>query len=146
MTLRPEVIRERLQHLRQAVRNLRELEDIPREEFVASFRHYWLAERGLQLAAEALLDSGNHLLVAHFNVNPADYEDVITQLGEQGVLSPALRDRLRGLGGFRNVLVHGYLAIDRGRVYDALHHELQDLIVYADELEAFLERIEAAES
>lgn len=142
MTLRPEVVRERLRYLRQAVRNLRELENVPREEFVASFRHYWLAERGLQLAAEALLDSGNHVLVAHFNVSPSDYEDVIAQLGEQGVLTPALRDRLRGLGGFRNILVHGYVDIDRGRVYDTLHAELEDLIAFADELEAFLKRTE----
>ncbi|MGH9379087.1 MAG: type VII toxin-antitoxin system HepT family RNase toxin [Thermoanaerobaculia bacterium] len=110
---------------------------------MASFRHYWLAERGLQLAAEALLDSGNHVLVAHFNVSPSDYEDVITQLGEQGVLTPALRDRLRGLGGFRNVLVHGYVDIDRERVYDTLQEELDDLIAFADELEAFLERLES---
>lgn len=142
MTLRPEVVRERLQHLRQAVRNLRELRSVPRAEFVASFRHYWLAERGLQLAAEALLDSGNHVLVAHFNVSPSDYEDVIAQLGEQGVLTPSLRERLRGLGGFRNVLVHGYVDIDRGRIYDSLQDELEELIAFADELEAFLERIE----
>lgn len=143
MTLRPEAIRERLQRARQALRNLRELEGVPREEFERSFRHHWLAERGLQLAIEALLDSGNHLLVAHFNVSPTDYEDVIAKLATQAVLSSPLSERLRGLGGFRNVLVHGYLDIDRSRVYEMLRDELDTLIQFADELEAYLESIES---
>lgn len=93
--------------------------------------------------ADAALDSSNHVLVAHFNGSPSDYEDVIAKLGDHGVLSQALRDRLRGLGGFRNILVHGYLDIDRRRVYQALQIELEDLIAFADELETFLDRIEA---
>jgi hypothetical protein len=32
----------------------------------------------------------------------------------------ALREELKGLGGFRNVLVHGYLRIDRERVAEHL--------------------------
>lgn len=52
-------------------------------------------------------------------------------------------ERLRGLGGFRNILVHGYLDIDRRRVYQALQIELEDLIAFADELETFLDGLEA---
>jgi len=33
-----------------------------------------------QLAAEILLDTGNHILSAHFGESARDYEDVITQL------------------------------------------------------------------
>lgn len=73
MTLRPEVVRERLRKLREVVRNLETLRDIESAEFVASFRHYWLAERGLQLAAECLLDIGNHVLAGQLNVHPTDY-------------------------------------------------------------------------
>lgn len=139
MTLRPAVVHERLRKLREVLRNLESLREVPRQEFVTSYRHYWLAERGLQLAAEALFDIGNHILAGHFNVHPSDYEDVLERLAGQGVISPPLREKLRGLGGFRNVLVHGYLDIDEGRVYGSLQDELDAFDDFAVEIEAFLE-------
>jgi uncharacterized protein YutE (UPF0331/DUF86 family) len=141
MILRPQTVHERLRLLRETVRNLREVAKVPRAEFVASYRHYWLAERGLQLAAEALFDAGNHILVGHFNVSPTDYEDVVAKLASHGVLSADLAGRLRGLAGFRNLLVHAYLEIDEGRIYDALQGELVSLLGFAAEVEDFLARV-----
>ena len=138
MTLRPEVVHERLRKLREILRNLEKVKAVPREDFVASFEHYWLGERGLHLAAEAVFDVGNHLLAGHFNVHPADYEDVLDRLAQQRVVSPDLRERLRGLGGFRNVLVHAYLEIDEGRVYESLKNELSTFDAFAGEIEDFL--------
>jgi uncharacterized protein YutE (UPF0331/DUF86 family) len=141
VTLRPAVIHERLRKLRQILLNLDFVREIPRQEFVASFRHYWLAERGLHLAAETIFDIGNHILASHCNVHAPDYESVLDHLGQQGVLSPGLRERLRGLGGFRNVLVHGYLEIDESRVYDSLQDETEAFDAFVEEVEAFLDRL-----
>jgi len=63
---------------------------------------------------------GNHILSAHFGVSAKDYEDIVAQLGAVGVIDPSLRERLKGLGGFRNILVHGYLRVDPDRVREAL--------------------------
>lgn len=115
MVLRPEAIRERLLRLEEVLSHLEELrrEGIdPRRDF----RQAWLSERGLQLAAEIVLDLGNHILSAHFGVSASDYEDVLTQLAACGVIDAELRERFRGLGGFRNLLVHGYLKLDPERV------------------------------
>jgi uncharacterized protein YutE (UPF0331/DUF86 family) len=140
MILRPEVVRERLKHLHRVLRNLEEIRSIPRQEFVASYRHYWLAERGLQLAAEAVFDIGNHILAGRFNVHATDYEDVTRRLGEHSVISEKLQARLRGLGGFRNLLVHAYLEIDEERIHEFLQDELRAFGDFAHEVEAFLER------
>ncbi|MFN8642539.1 MAG: HepT-like ribonuclease domain-containing protein [Candidatus Binatia bacterium] len=75
--------------------------------------------RGSQLGAEAVLDIGNHILSACFGVSArlVDHEDLVAQLFERcGVIDHALRERLRGLGGFRNILVHDYLRLDPERV------------------------------
>lgn len=53
-------------------------------------------------------------------MSASDYEDVLTQLAACGVIDPALRERFRGLGGFRNLLVHGYLKLDANRVAEVL--------------------------
>ncbi|MEE8219894.1 MAG: DUF86 domain-containing protein [bacterium] len=140
MILRPEVVRERLKQLHRVLRNLEEIRSIPRKEFLSSYRHYWLAERGLQLAAEAVFDIGNHLLAGHFNVHPTDHEDVTRRLAEHGVISENLQRRMQGLGGFRNILVHAYLEIDEARIHDFLQNELRTFGDFAHELEDFLER------
>jgi uncharacterized protein YutE (UPF0331/DUF86 family) len=36
------------------------------------------------------------------------------------VIEAPLREELKGLGGFRNILVHGYLELDAARVADTL--------------------------
>jgi uncharacterized protein YutE (UPF0331/DUF86 family) len=120
VVLRPEVVRERLLRLEEVVSRLEELAQPGATASGSGFRDAWAAERGLQLAAEIVFDVGNHILSAHFGVSAQDYEDIIAQLGVHGVIDPGLRARLKGLGGFRNVLVHGYLRIDPERVAEHL--------------------------
>jgi uncharacterized protein YutE (UPF0331/DUF86 family) len=139
VTLRAEVIRQRLQRLRQILINLEKVRAVPRNVFVGSFEHFWLAERGLQLAAEILFDIGNHILAGHCNVHATDYEDVTEKLAVHGIISGELREKLRGIGGFRNILVHQYLDIDEERVHDLLSGSLSDFEAYAREIETFLE-------
>lgn len=139
MTLRPEVIRERLHKLRTVLRNLATMSGVPQETFVADFRHQWMAERGLQLAAEAIFDIGNHVLAGDLNVSATSYEDVLIKLGERQVVSQALVAKLRGLGGFRNVLVHAYLDVDVARVHEYLTTRLDHFIAFTEEIECYLE-------
>lgn len=97
-----------------------------------------MGERGLQRGAEAVLDIGNHILSAHFGTSARDYEDIITRLGDVGVLPTDLRDRLRGLGGFRNILVHGYLSLDPARVRDFAEHAPGDFRAFSVAIRAWL--------
>lgn len=120
MVLRREAIRERLLRLEEVISRLEELRGLPPRQLRESFRDAWAAERGLQLAAEIVFDVGNHILSAHLGISAQDYEDIITRLGAAGIIDPSLRERLKGLGGFRNILVHGYLRVDPDRVAEVL--------------------------
>ena len=120
MVLRPDSVRQRLLKLEETTSGLEEVRAARRASPESGLVDGWAAERGLQIGAEIILDIGNHILTAHYGVSPQDYEDIITQLGGHGVIDSDLRGRLKGLGGFRNVLVHGYLRIDPTRVEDAL--------------------------
>ena len=144
MTFRPEVMRERLRKLRETLALLEPLRAVPLEDFAADHRHYWLAERGLQLAAQSVFDIGTHILAARFHLSPATYGEIPERLAEQGVISGELRLRLRGLGGFRNLLVHDYLDLDRAQLREFLHNELHSLGDYAEEIERFLDRDQGA--
>ena len=119
MVLRPDSIRQRLLKLEETVSGLEEVLPARTASPPSRLVDGWAAERGLQVGAEIILDIGNHILTAHYGVSPQDYEDIITQLGSHGVIDSELLGRLKGLGGLRNVLVHGYLRIDPSRIDEA---------------------------
>ena len=116
MVLRVDAVRARLLKLEEVISRLEEIERAGVATPGGTFRDAWAVERGLQLGAEIVLDVGNHVLSAHFGVSAEDHEDVIAQLERCGVISHELRERLKGLGGFRNILVHDYLRLDPDRV------------------------------
>jgi uncharacterized protein YutE (UPF0331/DUF86 family) len=139
--LDPRPFRARLLRLEEVVSRLQQLAGLGQRELRTDFRAAWAVERGLQLAAEIVFDIGNHILSAHFGVTAQDYEDILTQLDAQRVLDGALRERLRGLGGFRNVLVHGYLALDIDRVADGLARAPRDFSDFIGSVRAWLATI-----
>lgn len=140
--VRPDSIRARLLKLEEVITHLRDLGPLSAEDLERDFRNAWTAERGLQLGAEALLDVGNHILSAHFGATTEDYEDILVQLGRRGVLEPDLVERLRGLGGFRNLLVHGYLRLDPERVASHLKDAPAVFADFARAVRRWMEKLE----
>lgn len=139
MVLRPESIHGRLLKLEEVISRLEEIGPQTAERLRRSFRDAWTVERGLQLGAETVLDVGNHILSAHFGVSAEDHEAVIELLARHGVIGEELRGRLKGLGGFRNVLVHEYLRIDLDLVADNLARAPQDYADFATAIRRWLE-------
>jgi uncharacterized protein YutE (UPF0331/DUF86 family) len=140
VVLRPEAIRARLLRLEEVVSRLEELARRGDPTLRADFREEWARERGLQLAAEIAFDIGNHILSAHFGISAHDYEDIIARLGEVGVIESGLRERLKGLGGFRNILVHGYLVLDAERVVEGLQRAPADFSDFGLAVRRWLDR------
>jgi uncharacterized protein YutE (UPF0331/DUF86 family) len=140
MVLRPEAIRERLLRLEEVISRLEELGRLDTLALREGFRVAWTVERGLQLGAEIVLDIGNHILSAHFGVSAQDYEDIIAQLGAHSVIGASLRDELKGLGGFRNILVHGYLRVDPDRVAHFLQVSPSRFSEFARAVRGWLEK------
>ena len=57
---------------------------------------------------------------------PADHRQLFELLTKHKVVSASLSTKLISMAGFRNVLVHEYLDIDRRRVYGVLTKSLGD--------------------
>jgi len=140
MVLRPEAVRERLLRLEEVISRLEELRRLDARTLREGFREVWAVERGLQLGAEIVLDVGNHILSAHFGVSAQDYEDIIAKLGAHSVIGVSLREELKGLGGFRNILVHGYLRVDLDRVAHFLQVSPSRFSEFARAVRAWLEK------
>ena len=136
--IRAEVIRRRLVRLDEYVGILRTMQGYSLAEFVANPERYGSAERFLQLSIETLLDVGSHVIAA-LDLGVVNwYSDIPAILAERGHIDADLREKWIRMIGFRNVLVHGYLEIDRQIVYDVLQHHLDDLLALRRALAQFL--------
>ncbi len=121
------VVRARIAKIREYVALLRKIRGLADEaHFIKDPLIYGNAERYLQLAIQAVLDISNHI-VADMKLNlPADTRELFDLLARHKVLSASLSKKLIPMAGFRNILVHEYLEIDRRRVYRALKDDLGD--------------------
>ena len=121
------VVTARVAKIREYLALLRRVRAMADERrFVSDPLVYGNAERYLQLAIQAVLDISHHI-VADRNLSlPADSKSLFDVLVRQKVLSRRLATKLTSMAGFRNVLVHEYLEIDRRRVYQVLKTELRD--------------------
>jgi uncharacterized protein YutE (UPF0331/DUF86 family) len=125
--VRPEVIRKRLNKLDEYLSILHSLRKYSFSEFVEEPEHYGSAERFLQLAIESITDLGNHV-VADLGLGVVNwYSDIPNILADNDYIDKRLKEEWIQIIGFRNVLVHDYLDIDRKIVYEVLQHRLDDL-------------------
>jgi uncharacterized protein YutE (UPF0331/DUF86 family) len=99
----------------------------------------WIVERGLQLCAQNVLDIATHLAASAGHDAP-DYARALDVLGDLGVLPAEFAARFRGVAGFRNVLVHGYLTVDLQRVHQLLNAGLDDFVEFARHVDRYLQR------
>jgi uncharacterized protein YutE (UPF0331/DUF86 family)/predicted nucleotidyltransferase len=138
---RPDIARV-LEHLRAldvAVRQLRRHSGKPLEVLRDDLDEAWAVERGLLLCAQNVLDVATHL-AASAGCAVRDYNSAIDALADIGVLPRDFAASLRALGGFRNILVHGYLDLDLARVHEFLNGRLDDFVEFARAVEAYLAR------
>jgi len=97
----------------------------------------WAVERGLQLCTQSVLDIATHIAASAGRDAP-DYASAIEELGRLGVLPVELAGKLRPLAGFRNALVHGYLAVDLGRVHEVLNERLNEVREFARHIDLYI--------
>lgn len=131
------VVRRHLLAMQAALQNLQRHRNSTLAELQLNLDQLWAIERGLQLIAQNALDIATHL-VAAAGFDSADYTTAIDRLVTIRALSPEFAARFRGIAGFRNVLVHGYLEVDLMLVQRVLRERLPDFTEFAQSIERYL--------
>jgi len=142
MAIRRIVIEERLKELDEILQELRKYQDISPEKFQADLSQQWIIERGLIAGASVIFDIADHILAGHFGLYPETYEASLQALSDRKVLSEALYRQIKGLGGFRNILIHRYLRIDPGEVLENFRKAMTVLPRFAQEVLTWLDLVE----
>ncbi len=91
-------------------------------------------ERLLQIAIEAVIDIC-HLLVTGLRLGlPAEEDDLFEKLARTGIISPGMKEMLKRMRGFRNILVHEYGDVDDRIVYHMVLERLGDFKAFEREV------------
>ena len=130
-------IERRLDELYERLRRLEPLKDRSLSEFYQDAYLRDIVERNLEIAAQCCLDIGNRLISLEGAPKPRDYYESILRLGELGVLPIEFAEKLAPIAGFRNILVHEYLAVDWNEVHKSLQR-LDDLYQFAEYIRDWL--------
>lgn len=116
---------------------------ITQETLQIDLSQRWIIERGLIAAAALILDVADHILVGYFGVHAGSYEESLIALHDKEVITQTLYQQIKGLGGFRNVLVHLYQEIDLRQVVDSYQKGLTVFPRFAQEVLSWLDDLEA---
>lgn len=135
----PDVVRRRLAELDDRLHRLRVITAEGRGRYLAERELQARAERHLQVALQCMIDLSLHVLADDHGETPEEYGAALTALAHHDVIATALADRLADAARLRNLLVHLYLGVDQGRLWDALTR-LADLDEFAAAMIRYLER------
>ena len=134
MVIKFDSITERLKELDTVLHELGLYSAVSEEEIEADLSQRWIIERGLIAAASLILDIADHILVGEFGLHTTTYEDSLLGLRDKQVITSQLYEQLKGLGGFRNVLVHLYQEIDPYQVWENYHKGMNIFPQFAQEI------------
>jgi uncharacterized protein YutE (UPF0331/DUF86 family) len=133
-----DLVAKKLALVETCVRELRSLarlgeirHDIREERFV---------EHTLQIAIQAALDVAGHVVADERLGEPRTNRELFELLERYGWIPADLSASLRGMAGFRNILVHGYDVVDLAIVEEIVNDHLDDLLRFVSAIRAKLYR------
>lgn len=111
--------------------SVREIETLGRpDEIGRDVREERFLEHTLQIAIQAVIDIASHIVSDERLGEPDTNRELFQLLAANGWIPGELAETLRSMAGFRNVLVHGYDAVDLGIVREVVAERLGDLLEF----------------
>ncbi len=100
------------------------------EDYAASITTKRACERLIHIMIETVIDI-SILLVKEMKLGlPGEEEDIFGKLHKKGVLTAGMVEKLKGMNGFRNILVHRYHEIDDELVFSFLKTNMRDFVQF----------------
>ena len=132
------VINNKLKELNKNLKQLRNYQGINAKQLNNNMSKLWAIERGLQLSIQIILDIGNHIL-ADKGITVENYADIFQKLINQEIIPKEYGKRIKGMAGFRNILVHEYTEVDLNVIVEVLENSLDDFEKFAFYINRHLE-------
>lgn len=96
----------------------------------------WALRYGFLETIQIVIDISCHLVGKYNLGNPATYSECIELLEKYKYIDKDLADRLLGMVGLRNILVHEYIIIDIDKLYGLLER-VKDFKEFAEKMREY---------
>ena len=124
------LIYDRIAIINKAVNRLENMRSFTLSEFLQNTDYFAIAEHNLRIALEGVFDIGRHILVKSGMGKPEDYKQILVMLGQNKVIPFDFAEKIKGMAGYRNRLVHLYNEVDGEELYDIFKNKLEDTKEY----------------
>lgn len=114
-----------LDHLKEFIKKLENYKKmVDQKRFLTDQMAQDATLKTLEQIIEAMITIAS-MLIAHYGFRKAENnEEVFIILGEQKIYPKKFAERLQGIGGFRNILVHDYINLNLKLVYKNMQEGL----------------------
>ncbi len=130
-------------------KKLRKIEELLRETTLAKITTFEefdkdiivkrFIERNIELAVEQMVDICKHIVSSLDLREPQTYSECMDILHEAGIVEAKNLDIYKAMIRFRNILIHGYDAVDSSIVYGIYRKRLDDFKRFIEEIRTFLQ-------
>lgn len=132
------LIEDRLGFINKAVARLKRLSYIDERDFLDDDNPA-IAESYLRRSLGAIFDIGRHIIAKTAGKGIVEYKEIASALGDRGVITKQLAERLRLMAGYRNRLVHFYHEVNDRELYLITKSNLADIEGFVKEMKTFIE-------
>jgi uncharacterized protein YutE (UPF0331/DUF86 family) len=144
MKLSMEMLAGRIDVIRTVLFRLKEFSRLSKEEFLDDYKNPASAETFLRHGLEAIFDIGRHILAKTGRVRLThEYKNIANGLGECGIISKQLVNKLMEMAGYRNRIVHFYHEITDEELYEIIRNDLKDMEQFVHEIGVFLKKAQS---
>ncbi|MGB4130399.1 MAG: DUF86 domain-containing protein, partial [Tepidanaerobacteraceae bacterium] len=108
------------------------------DEFTSDFKNFDSAKYNLQIAIEAMIDIGNHIISRKGLGTPKTYRDTFEALHKGNIIPKEDLATYKLMARFRNRIVHFYDEVDDREVYKILQNNLADFSSFIEHVSKLL--------
>lgn len=131
-----ELVEKKLAFIETCLRELASLADPSAIDTDLKERRF--IEHTLQICVQATQDVASHIVSDEKLGEPSTNLELFTLLARAGWLNEPLASAMRAAVGFRNVVVHGYTAVDSAILRDVVENHLGDIAAFVAAVRARL--------
>lgn len=91
-------------------------------------------ERNLYLLCQATIDFAEAIIAYHHYRQPGTMADSFEILWENNLISNTIREEMKNMAGFRNVLAHLYAKVDFSKLYKVLIYDRKKIRIFLEEI------------
>lgn len=136
--MRRDIIRTKMKEIKESIRSVEE--NLP--DTLEEFAELGLVKDGIYKRVEFAIENVFDICTI-INTDlelgiPYDTEDIIENLVKNDILSNEMKEKLKRMRGFRNIIVHRYGRIDDEIGFEVLKRNLNDFYSFIQSIEEFL--------